>query len=185
MYDILYADPPWLANAGEVGRQAARNKKQTNKIDRVYDVMTKSELQAMRPQLDDWANPDSLLFMWVIQTNLPEAIALGEAWGFKYVTIPFVWDKVNTNLGYYTNPQCEIVLLFKKGKPTKALGKPVDKKVRQFVSEKRREHSRKPHAVREGIELLYPDAKKLELFARTAPEGWDVFGNETDKFTIN
>ena len=40
----------------------------------------------------------------------------------------------------------------------------------------------KPDEVAERIESLYPSASKLEMFARTTRPGWDVFGNETDKF---
>lgn len=32
------------------------------------------------------------------------------------------------------------------------------------------------------IELMYPNTKKIELFARRSREGWDVWGNETTKF---
>lgn len=52
----------------------------------------------------------------------------------------------------------------------------------QTVFAPRREHSRKPDEVRERIEQLYPDARRLEVFARTSAPGWDVWGNETNKF---
>lgn len=44
------------------------------------------------------------------------------------------------------------------------------------------EHSRKPEYVQDMIELMYPNTKKIELFARRSREGWDVWGNETTKF---
>ena len=37
--------------------------------------------------------------------------------------------------------------------------------------------------LRRRIEEMHPTQSKLEMFARTAPEGWDVWGNETNKFT--
>jgi N6-adenosine-specific RNA methylase IME4 len=39
-------------------------------------------------------------------------------------------------------------------------------------------HSEKPAEVRVRIERLYPGAKKIELFARVAFDGWDRWGNE-------
>jgi N6-adenosine-specific RNA methylase IME4 len=35
------------------------------------------------------------------------------------------------------------------------------------------------------IEAMYPALPKLELFARQRRPGWDVWGNETDKFTAD
>jgi N6-adenosine-specific RNA methylase IME4 len=47
----------------------------------------------------------------------------------------------------------------------------------------RREHSRKPEACYAIVERMYPDLPKLELFARQVRPDWDMWGNETDKFT--
>lgn len=52
----------------------------------------------------------------------------------------------------------------------------------QTVFAPRRQHSRKPDEVVERIEELYPNAAKLEMFARESREGWAAFGNEVDKF---
>jgi len=46
------------------------------------------------------------------------------------------------------------------------------------IRSRRREHSRKPDEVHELIERMYPELPKLELFARKARPGWDVWGNE-------
>lgn len=45
----------------------------------------------------------------------------------------------------------------------------------------RREHSRKPDGIHERIERLVA-GPYLELFARQKRPGWDVWGNEVDKF---
>jgi N6-adenosine-specific RNA methylase IME4 len=39
--------------------------------------------------------------------------------------------------------------------------------INQIVAEELREHSRKPEQVRKNIEIMYPDHKKIEIFART------------------
>ena len=42
-----------------------------------------------------------------------------------------------------------------------------------------KEHLRlAPEIAYEIIERLYPDLKKLEMYARNTREGWDSFGNE-------
>jgi len=43
---------------------------------------------------------------------------------------------------------------------------------------KRAHHSFKPVQVRNLIAAWYPDAAKLEMFARESHAGWDTFGNE-------
>jgi N6-adenosine-specific RNA methylase IME4 len=45
-----------------------------------------------------------------------------------------------------------------------------------------REHSRKPDEVYVRIERFCP-GPRVELFARQARPGWDVFGDETNKFS--
>ena len=44
----------------------------------------------------------------------------------------------------------------------------------------RQKHSAKPSEVRKRIEEMFPEQSKLEMFAREAPEGWDVHGNEVE-----
>jgi N6-adenosine-specific RNA methylase IME4 len=45
-----------------------------------------------------------------------------------------------------------------------------------------REHSRKPDEIAESIVRLTGLGPRLEMFARTRRPGWDVFGNETERF---
>jgi hypothetical protein len=53
------------------------------------------------------------------------------------------------------------------------------------ISAPRREHSRKPDEAYALIEAMYPALPRLELFGRQRRPGWDVWGNETDKFTAD
>ena len=43
----------------------------------------------------DLAAPDSALFLWATFPQLPEALRLIEAWGFRYKSVAFVWLKKN------------------------------------------------------------------------------------------
>jgi N6-adenosine-specific RNA methylase IME4 len=67
-------------------------------------------------------------------------------------------------------------LLFTRGKPKRQ-----SKGVRQLIVAGRREHSRKPEEARERIEALVP-GPRLEMFARDPREGWDAWGDQTDRF---
>ena len=50
----------------------------------------------------------------------------------------------------------------------------------QFLSEKRREHSRKPDTIRDRIVKMFPTQNKIELFARQKTEGWSACGDEVE-----
>ena len=113
--------------------------------------------------------------MWATSPHLDQAIELGKAWGFKWATVAFVWDKQRSNPGFYTLSECELCLVFKKGRIPQPRGL---RNIRQLVSVKRTNHSAKPEEVRGKIELMFPKQKKIELFARTRIKGWDAWGLE-------
>jgi N6-adenosine-specific RNA methylase IME4 len=45
-------------------------------------------------------------------------------------------------------------------------------------SEEKTEHSKKPEFYYKMIEDLYPNSKKIELFARNKRYGWESFGDQ-------
>ena len=75
--------------------------------------------------------------------------------------------------GYWTRANAEICLLATKGRPQR-----ISKKVRQLIVSPVEQHSKKPDVVRDRIVELVGDLPRLEMFARQAPAGWDVWGNE-------
>lgn len=181
-YDIIYMDPPWDYK----GRQIVSHNNQknpdgswieTSTVEDHYPTMTDQQLKDL--PINDMLSDDALVFMWIGTPILHRAMDIATHWGLQYSTIGFVWDKQRIVPGYYTLSSCEMVFIFKKGKIPKPRG---SRKVRQFFSEKRREHSRKPDEIRNRIEEMFPTQTKLEMFARTTSPGWDVWGNEVDKF---
>lgn len=139
-----------------------------------YDVMSLTDIKAL--PISEIAAKDCLLFMWTVSHLQSEAIDLGRAWGFKPVSIAFIWDKSLLGMGYWTRQEAEVCHLFKRGKP-----KRLSKGVRSLIRAPRREHSRKPDEQYERIEALC-NGPRLELFARQQREGWTAWGNETGKF---
>ena len=103
---------------------------------------------------------------------LEDSFKVINAWGFKYKT-SFVWDKIAHNMGHYNSVRHEFLLVATKGSCTPDNIKLFD----SVVSINRTEHSKKPEEFRNIIDTLYTYGKKLELFARDAAEGWDVWGN--------
>jgi len=169
MYSIIYADPPW-DYAGQTQHNSVKDNKSA--IDH-YNTMTLSQLKELK--VKDVCEKDCLLFLWTSSPHLPQAIDLIESWGFKYMTIAFIWDKQKVNPGYYTMSQCEICLVGKRGKIPTPRG---TRNERQFLSEMRTIHSKKPDEIRNRIHRMFPTQKKLEMFARETSEHFDVFGNQ-------
>ena len=158
-FDIIYADPPWNYK-GQL-QHAGVGSGDTGGAEKHYPTITLDHL--MNLPVMDIAAEDCLLFLWATNPHLDQAVDLGKAWGFCWATVAFVWDKQRTNPGYYTLSQCELCLVFKKGKIPRPRGA---RNVRQLVSVKRGKHSEKPDEVRTRIERMFPHQKKIELFAR-------------------
>jgi len=169
-YPIVYADPPW-----EYGnpQHSGAGKPTTGGAATHYPTLRLPQLK--RLPVASIVADDALLFLWTSSPHLDQAIDLMPAWGFKYVTVGFVWDKQRVNPGYYTMSQVELCLIGKRGAIPKPRGA---RNVRQLVSELRGEHSAKPSEVRHRIEAMFPTQAKVELFAREATPGWSVWGNE-------
>ena len=170
-YDIIYADPPWDYK-GQHQFDPYKNIR-TSAANWYYATVKLLDLKQL--PIADITVDNCLLFMWATNPHLDQAIELGCCWGFKYVTIGFVWYKQRGNPGFYTMSSCELCLIFKKGRIPQPRGA---RNVKQFLSEKRGRHSEKPNEIRERISLMFPEQKKIELFARDTCSGWDSWGNE-------
>ena len=136
-----------------------------------YPTLKTSEL--MKIPINKISKDDSLLFMWATNPHLAQAIELGKVWGFDYKTVAFVWDKMNHNPGQYTLSNCELCLVFKRGRIPKPRGA---RNIQQLVRSPRQEHSKKPTEVMQRIEKMFPSQKRIELFARRKFKGWSAWG---------
>jgi len=182
-YGAILADPPWSFKSwSDKGKNRAPDAmvRQEGLAERHYATMGLADIRSL--PVADIAAPDCVLFLWAVDCMLPEALAVGEAWGFKFKTVAFTWTKLKANgghhigLGYWTRGNPEQCMLFTRGKPKRQSAS-----VRQLIEAPRREHSRKPDEIHDRIEALVP-GPYCELFARAPREGWDVWGNQTERF---
>lgn len=140
-----------------------------------YPVMKVKDIMALDVPSADNAH----LYLWVTNNFLPDGLKVMEAWGFKYKTM-ITWVKDRFGLGQYFRGQTEHCLFGVKGMiPYKI----VEEKRQQgvtFFSATRKEHSQKPDEMRQLIEKVSDREgfNKLEMFAREASPGWDLWGNE-------
>ena len=118
------------------------------------------------------AAKDSLLLLWGVNNLLPEALEVMRRWGFQY-RANLVWVKPSPGIGAWFRNRHELLLLGRRFPcPDGEL------RAESVLEAPRGRHSEKPQALYELIERMYPQASKLELFARKQRPGWAAFGNE-------
>lgn len=174
-YQIIYADPPWRYD--QKGLQGAAEKH--------YSTMSLEDI--CRLPIESISAKDSILFLWATFPQLPAALRVISAWGFKYKTVAFLWLKKNRKadswffgLGFWTRGNAEVCLLATRGHPRRK-----SNKVHQFIISPIEGHSKKPDITRDKIVELAGDVPRIELFARQTTPGWDVWGNEvTSSITL-
>jgi N6-adenosine-specific RNA methylase IME4 len=169
-FQVIYADPPWKFNV-----YSGKGKQRS--ADRHYDTKTIADICKL--PVAELAFKDCALFLWCVMPELPGALEVIEAWGFKYKTAAFVWVKQNksgngifTGMGYWTRANAEICLFATRGNPVR-----MAKNVHQVILSPVGRHSAKPDEAAKRIQrLLLGDY--LELYGRKPRKGWWIWGNE-------
>ena len=182
-FNVIYADPGWKFNNKKTGGSMKSGSASQ------YSVMDVRDIAALPVQ--DICAKDSCLFMWWVDTMPLEALHVLKNWDFTFKKMnAFVWEKQTKTgkdcfgMGHYTRPQVECVMLGVKGKFTRD-----DASVRQLIRTVEDEsvvkaynagHSIKPPEVRDRIVKLCGNVPRIELFARTKPDGWSVWGDQVE-----
>ncbi len=174
---VIISDPPW---------RYAFSRSRSRRIENQYATLAVPEIMEARRVLVEltrsvrlWGEvysdpPPAILYLWATAPKLPEALAVMSSWDFEYKT-HLVWDKVRVGMGYWARGRHELVLVGTRGDaspPAPALRLP------SIVREKRGAHSVKPDWLHEHVEKAFPQARKIELFARRPRAGWTVWGDE-------
>lgn len=173
-YELILADPPWKQAKG--GKKKVRPVSSGTELD--YPVCSLEEIKEhLRQATSLCSGGDSVLFLWTIDKYLFEAQQIAEELGYK-LHARMIWNKVTGIPAAFTvRYGHEYLLYMYKGKlPPVALEE--RGKIHTVFTEKVQKHSQKPEISYEIINRLYPTLKKLELYARTEHDGFDVWGNE-------
>lgn len=160
-YNVILADPPWKYDFSETTSRDIENQYPTMNLDDIKQLKAPS-------------TENSVLFLWATAPKLQEALEVMQAWGFEYRTCA-VWDKEVIGMGYWFRGQHELLLVGVKGQfspPEQA------NRFSSVIRARRQGHSQKPEQVYELLETMFPNGKRLEVFARNKREGWEVWGNE-------
>lgn len=134
--------------------------------------------------VDSVSDPNGcVLCLWAVNSMLGDALTVMKSWGFQQKQI-YTWvkttDETNSKLGFGMGRMfrgaTEHCLIGIKGKN---VYKTLDNKSQRNVSlDKNLGHSKKPESLQDSLEIMWPNAIKLEMFARRHRDGWYCAGNE-------
>jgi N6-adenosine-specific RNA methylase IME4 len=169
LFDVISVDPPWpyegesknVTSFDSVGRRVANP----------YPEMSIEDIKKIEMPLMD----DAVVLLWTTHRFLPDAFDILKEWGLDYKAT-LVWNKEKIGMGAWFRMQCEFCIVGVKGKPYWH-----NTTFRDILNEPRREHSRKPDSFFEMIESITL-GRRLEYFSREKRNGWEVFGNDINKF---
>lgn len=173
-FRTILADPPWRFEnrTGKIAPEHGRLSR--------YETMATSEICELPVQssTEDTAH----LYLWVPNALLPDGLQVMKAWGFTYKA-NLVWHKIRKDggsdgrgVGFYFRNVTELILFGVKGKNARTEA-PGRSQV-NYLSSRKREHSRKPD---EQYDLIESCSKGpyLELFARGGDrKDWAYWGNQ-------
>ena len=168
-YSIIYADPAWQYKRN--GGKSAESK---------YDVMSTEDIKNLN--VNDIAEDNSHLYLWVTNPFISEGLEVCKSWGFEYKTL-LTWVKTYKDgspvmgMGYYFRGATEHIIFGVKGKKLCN-----NRNTKNIFFNMQRQHSQKPNYAKDMIINCSGDLPRIELFAREETEGWDCWGNDTKKF---
>jgi len=169
LFDVVSVDPPWpyegesknVTSFDAVGRRVANP----------YPEMSIDVIKKIKMPLMD----NAVVLLWTTHKFLPDAFEILKEWNLDYKAT-LVWNKEKIGMGAWFRMQCEFCIVGVKGKPYWE-----NTTFRDILNEPRREHSRKPDLFFEMIEKITM-GRRLEYFSREKRNGWEVFGNDINKF---
>lgn len=189
-FQVAFADPAWRYY-GDGNKPGAAEK----------EYATMSDEDMIRLDMASYLERQAVLLVWATCPRLDFAIECGKAWGLHFRGVAFNWVKTTID-GRTIGAQgvrpsivkttTELVLAWspvKRGRPIKLH----DESIRQTIEtteivfpedgEELRaarpgKHSVKPDEAYARVEKMYPQASRVELFARRERSGWTCIGNE-------
>lgn len=168
-YHTIVIDPPWKVVCNLTNEKFYRTGRKLP-----YKTLSDEEIQNF--PIDNFADAQCDLFMWVTHTKLPAGLDIIQKWGFKFHVL-LTWDKesgVCIN-GFYR--RTEFVIYAYRGKQGIDVGE--GKYISTLFKGKTKRHSEKPNQFYELIQkrTLEP---RIDIFARKRHFGFDAWGDEVD-----
>jgi len=167
-FSTIIIDPPWPI------KKVERYERPYQEPNLDYPNMTVDAIKQSTFPFDEHCH----VYLWTTQKYLPIAFECFIEWEVKYIQT-LVWHKNVgfTPMGLFMN-NAEFVLFGRKG--SLPLLKAGEKCV---FTGKVREHSRKPDEFYDLVRKVSPEPR-IDCFSREKREGFDQFGNETNKYNM-
>jgi N6-adenosine-specific RNA methylase IME4 len=170
-FELILMDPPW---SNRSVRHSGAYRTQENQIQDPFDEAARIIKRLCAPQgwVAVWITNKSAIRAMVLETLQAMDFCLQEEWVWIKTTIH--GEPVTQLDGVWRRPY-EILLLFQRGVSSKNTK-------RRIIAAVPDVHSRKPCLKVLLEELLPPNYRALELFARSLTAGWWSWGDEVLKF---
>jgi N6-adenosine-specific RNA methylase IME4 len=162
-YRVIVIDPPWPYEK--------RDEDPSHEGVRPYHSMSVEEICAVK--VASIAHEDCILWMWVTNHHMREALELLDAWGFELKTI-LTWAKDRMGTGDWLRGQTEHCIMAVRGKPIVTLTNQTT-----LLHAPVRGHSVKPVEFYALVESLCPAPRYADIFSRYRHnDRWDCHGDE-------
>ncbi|NJM74691.1 MAG: DNA methyltransferase [Acaryochloridaceae cyanobacterium RU_4_10] len=177
-FSMIVADPPWSYNLRETDA--------THRGRCPYPSMTDAQIKTM--PVGAIAAEQAYLLLWTTNNHLRLAFEVVDTWGFEYkalhtwVKTTKVGDKIRFGIGHYGRNCTEHLLICRKGNAPSFTALGLTDIPTAFHAPPCA-HSEKPEAFYGMAERLAEalGGDRIELFARQARPGWQVWGAESGR----
>jgi N6-adenosine-specific RNA methylase IME4 len=196
---MILADNPWSFD-DRVSNMKSKTKRSAHDQ---YDGKTLTIEQMAALPVKALAAKNCVMAFWVTGSHIFEAPKVFEAWGFDYKQLG-CWGKLydnpeqkirdgktmndlpNMGMGRLFRQSQELWLMCVRGNVYPMLE---NKGQRSLIlaplpGKHGERHSSKPEELQDRLEIMFPKARKLELFARRSRPGWTCVGNAIDGLDI-
>lgn len=168
LFHVISIDPPWPYEDGNLDTSYDPNGRRASNP---YPEMTLEQIA----NLEIPAADDCVLWLWTTHKFMRHSFDLLDKWGFEDKAI-LTWVKDRMGLGRWLRSQSEFCIMAVKGSPVISLTNQTT-----ILRGPLREHSRKPDEFFAMVDQLC-HGRKLDFFSRESRDGWEKFGNDTEKF---
>ena len=189
-YSCIVSDPPWqfedeLKSMGDLTQRGAASQ---------YPVLSPAEI--IKLPVSKIADPEGcLLALWVPSVLLDIGLETMSSWGFNFKQT-FIWVKTKSGdnaikkiietkdlndslafgMGRLFRQSHELALIGTNNNGVYRML--TNKSQRSVLFDENKGHSIKPEGLQDRLDIMYPGAKKLEMFARRQRPGWECVGNQ-------
>ena len=182
-FQVICCDPPWSFN-DKLKMSNVKRGSESN-----YSVLSIEDLFEI--PLQEIVDDNAFCCIWVPNTLLQSGLDLMRKWGFEHKGI-YGWvkkssknGKLHFGMGHTFRGTFEIALYGRRGKIEVHNKSQRNIEIDEnFDFDDPLKHSQKSEKLQDSLDLMFPEVKKIELFARRKRSGWECVGLECNNEDI-